>query len=133
MKFREAEKKWGYEFPAELEKIRQLEPNQGVLINNALVVAPWPPLSETEITSAHDVALDWNIKQSYVPIMGDFHDLVCLDYSNNSCPEVVIINDLREELICYKSLNNFLLSLVNLPEEDMDTKGIIEEESWLDF
>jgi hypothetical protein len=133
MNFRETEKTWGYEFPAELEKLDQVEPNQGVLINNALVVLPWPPLSETEIISAHDVASDWNLKPNFVPVMGDFHNLVCLDYSNPSCPEVVIINDRRKELVRYKSLSNFLLSLVNLPEEDIETKGIIEEESWLNF
>jgi hypothetical protein len=133
MEYSEAEKKWGYEFPDELERIARLEPNQGVLINNQPVSLPWPPLSDLEISSAYDIAADWNLRSSFIPIMGDFHDLVCLDYAESSHPEVVIINDNRQVLIRYKSLNCFFRSLVIIQDEKLDSNGVIEEESWLDF
>lgn len=133
MNFQEAGKRWGIEFPEEMENVSRIDPGKGVLIGGQPVGLPWPPLSATEISTAQKVAADWQLPPNFIPIMGDFHDLVCLDYSRKNNPGVVIINDAREELVRFESLKIFLQSLVIVVEGNSNQREIIEDESWLDF
>ncbi len=103
------------------------------MIGGVPVNLPWPPLSASEIASAKDTAKDWQLNENHVPIMGDFHDLVCLDYSQLSEPETIIIDDDRKEIARFSSLKQFLNSLVVLERKSQSKKRIVEEESWIDF
>ena len=133
MDYREAEKKWGVAFPAGIERIGRKEANRGVMIDNQATSLPWPPLSASEILLARDAATDWKLEPAQVPVMGDFHDLVCLDYTKSDNPEVIIINDEREILVRYTSLEQFLRSLIIVDNSKEGENGAIENESWLDI
>ena len=133
MTLNEAERKWGFQFPGSIGDIQNIESGQAVVVAGNTVAIPWPPLSAFEIHSAHDVATDWELNPGFVPIMGNFHDLVCLDYSASGDPDVVIIDDSRNHLARFNSIEQFIDSLVPLLEEDLDTNEVIEKESWLDF
>lgn len=133
MQYQEAEKKWGIIFPPEIKEVGSIGADRGVLIGDKPTTLPWPPMSPSEVCSAKDVANDWGLAASFVPIMGDFHNLVCLDYTNLQNPELVIINDDRKELIRYESINEFLHALITMPDEDVDISGVIKQGSWLDI
>ncbi len=133
MSLEKVEARWNIELPMEMEAVSRIEPNQGVMVGGKPVVLPWPPLSPDLIATAKDTTQDWQLDRNHVPIMGDFHDLVCLDYSGSDNPEIVIIDDDRNELARFETLKQFLGSLVDLGDTSQDQKGIIEEESWLDF
>ena len=128
----QVEARWKVKLPDEIETIRSIEPNQSVVTERGPVDLPWPPLSHEEIIQAKETARDWQLKREYVPIMGDMHDLVCLDYSLTGEPEVVVVDDDRNELARFSSLRHFLDALTDTGIEPK-RKKIVEDKSWLDF
>lgn len=92
---------------------------------------PAAPLEPSEIVDAADVAADWGIPDRLVPIIGDFHDLVCLDYRAGMPPKVIVLNDKREETFLFETFDRFLDALVSEPEEPSDLSRIVR--SRLDF
>ena len=66
--------------------------------------------------------------------MGDFHDLLCLDYRAGHEPAVVAVTDARVVVPLFHSFREFLAARVlrEEPEAPPDS-GIIEKESWLDM
>ncbi|MFD1157673.1 SMI1/KNR4 family protein [Roseovarius aestuarii] len=127
-----AESRWNVKLPEEIEAIGSIEPSQGVVTEAGPIHLPWPPLSFDEIARTKETAQDWQLNRNYVPIMGDMHDLVCLDYSLSKEPEVVVVSDDRNELARFTSLRHFLDSLTDMADESHCMK-IVADKSWLDF
>ena len=125
---------WNYPIPAKVDALLKVEPTSYVFFDGKKIDVPWPPLSLKEIASAHGVADDWDIPKGFVPVMGDFHDLVCLSFNEPMCSEVVIINDERTELARYASIEEFMSNIQTDEDEplDLNSKNDLVDE-WLDF
>ena len=128
-----AERKWGVTLPTEIDAIIRIEPGLGVQVDGATIPLPWPPLKPSEIANSFDTASDWELPGKHIPVMGDFHNLVCLDYSLVGEPAVVILNDNRRPIARYANSKLFLQALSRLTEEGNPNAEIIEGESWLNF
>jgi hypothetical protein len=99
---------WGLVFPPEMEELAKIGPDMCIVVNGSELPLPWPPLTPLELISAVDVALDWELAPGIVPVMGDFHDLVCLRYEGARCMGVVVIDDDRAILASFASVSEFL-------------------------
>lgn len=127
---------WCLPIPSEVETLLKIDPCSYVLFKEERVRVPWPPFTPDEIARARNVADDWEIPKNHVPLMGDFHDLVCLSFDNFDTPHVVIINDERVELARFASIKEFITHIQKeeeLPLSSTGIGGVIEKESWLDF
>lgn len=129
---------WGVVFPSGMEEIAKIGPGKYIVVNGCDMLLPWPPLNPTELISAVDVAPDWELASGTVPVMGDFHDLVCLHYEGVRFLGVVVINDDRSILASFSSISEFLhcvrqssqnASLLNDDEDD----GVDWTKSWLNI
>lgn len=91
-------------------------------------------LNCSEIVSAKTTAEDWEIRQGLVPFMGDFHDLLCLDYRSNAEPSITLLDDARNEKKIFESIDG-LLDAPKIEEktERLDTTGIDAGKSYLNF
>ncbi len=87
-----------------------------------------------EIGKAESHKSDWEVHDWFVPFYGDWHNLFCLDTSS-SPPSIISINDQREVLHRWITVNEFLASLKQVAEEPVsdDDLGIIEEGTWLNI
>jgi hypothetical protein len=131
--FDEAGQVWGISLPADIAMLSALPADACILSGNHERSIPWPPLSPDEIASAFSVASDWDLQQGMVPVMGDFHDLVCLRYNNGDLIEVVIIDDDRTVHASFPSL--FALVQNARPSSSIDSSPQSKalDSSWLDF
>ena len=86
--------------------------------------------SETEISQATKVQEEWDLPASLVPFYGDWHTVLCLNLLSGA---VELLNDQRQVLFTWPSVSEFVNCLVFESESPIDTSGIIEGESWLDF
>ena len=123
---------WGVSLPAELAELESVSPQSCLEVGGELIRVPWPPLSPKEIADAASIAMDWEIPAGCVPVMGDFHDLVCLLFIS-AAPEVVLLNDSRETLARFPSISAFLAAITPCPDTPADLSGILVDQSWLDF
>lgn len=123
---------WGVSLPDQLVKLQSVEAGSCVEVNGEMIPVPWPPLSPSEIADTAAIATDWEIPADCVPVMGDFHDLVCVLFASDP-PEVVLLNDARQTLAHFSSIGAFLAAITLCPDKPADTRGIIAAESWLDF
>jgi hypothetical protein len=73
---------------------------------------------------------DWAVPAHLVPFYGDWHDLLCLNLGNGS---VLMLNDQRQIVEEWASVEAFESALTSLPGDGVDSTGIIDEESWLDI
>ncbi len=127
---------WHHPIPSEAEELLKIDPCSYVLFDGKRVRIPWPPFSTDEIASAYDVADDWEIPKNHVPMMGDFHDLVCLSFEENTTPHVVIINDERAELARFSSIREFITHIQKEEEKPLSSSGVtgvVKKGTWLDF
>ena len=129
----DAERKWSVLLPQRLDSFTNESRDACQMIDGEIVPLPSPPLSFEAIAQTRLVAEDWKIPTGLVPIMGDFHDLVCLDYRRSSQAAVVLLDDERNERALFDSFDGFLDALCTAPASTGSVDGIIEEESWLDF
>lgn len=127
------ESAWGIKLPSRFGAVDDIPWNAMRLPDGQHFRPPWPPLSSHEIIAARALAEDWQIPPCLVPFMGDFHDLICLDYRERSTPAVVYVDDERSTRMLFTSFESFLDGRIELSEEEPDTSGIVESESWLDF
>jgi hypothetical protein len=104
----DAASEWGVVFPPGMEELAKIGPDMCIVVNGCEMSLPWPPLTPTEIISAVDVAPDWQLASGIVPVMGDFHDLVCLRFEGVGFMGVVVINDDRSTLASFSSISEFL-------------------------
>ncbi len=114
MDFQLAETLWVRKFPAEMDEVARIEPNTGVRTDGELHEVPWPPLTSEKIIAAKEIAAEWDLHPELVPIMGDFHNLVCLDYRTTE-PQVAIVNDDRTEIVRFENARKFLDAIEVIP------------------
>lgn len=129
---------WGVVFPPGMEEIAKIGPGRCIVVNGCDMSLPWPPLNPTELILAVDVAPDWELAPGTVPVMGDFHDLVCLHYEGVRFLGVVVINDDRATLASFSSIPEFLhcvrqRSPENSPLNDDEDDGVDWTKSWLNI
>lgn len=127
------EERWRVKLPDRFNELFERVPDAThvKLRTGELFELPYSLLDPDEIVDAADVALDWEIPEKIVPIIGDFHDLVCLDYRSTISPQVVALNDERELKFLHETLDEFLEGLVSEPAEPFDPSDIVS--SRLDF
>ncbi|MBA4029556.1 MAG: cell wall assembly protein [Planctomyces sp.] len=85
---------------------------------------------QTEIDRASEVKEDWDIPGRLIPFYGDWHDLICLNVETGA---IEMLDDARRQIVSWPSHDVFIASLESLVEMPIDTSGVIEKESWLDF
>ena len=102
------------------------------LPDGSIYKVPWPVLSPKQIVDAFDLREDWQLPDKFVPLIGDFHNLVGLDYSVRS-PSVNALNDARESRQLFDDFDTFLSARFLDDETPADTSGIVEEGTWLDL
>ena len=95
----------------------------------SLVFSFW---SMKKIEDAEKIKEDWDIKENWIPFYGDWHTLFCVDLSSPT-PSIIYINDEREIIHRWETIELFVNSLRKIEESKSDTSGIIDEESYLDF
>jgi len=125
--------RWKLPIPDEAAAFLAIKPSAHVEAAGQMFSVPWPPLTPDEILGAAAVADDWEILVNYVPVMGDFHDLVCLAFEPGAPPQVVILNDSRIELARFATIGAFVESISYPDEPKRSTEDIIRSKSWLDF
>ncbi len=85
-----------------------------------------------EIEASFSKLNDWSVSANYVPFYGDWHTLFCVDL--DTMPhKVVELDDERNIVNIWESMECFQNALTNLKDEVSDAKEVIESESWLDF
>lgn len=77
-----------------------------------------------------DLQADWDVPKTLVPFYGDWHTVICLELKSGA---VKMLDDRRKVVCRWASTENFVRGLSVEPEEPIDTTGIIESESYLDF
>ncbi len=66
--------------------------------------------------------------------MGDFHDLICLDYRSGVEPSVTMIDDARKERAIFESIDGFLdAPKVEEKNEKRSLSGINKKTSYLNI
>lgn len=129
----EIEKTWSVRMPERFAELySESEWDSLQLANGSVFAVPWPILTAEQIIEAYDLREDWDIPNSIVPIIGDFHDLIGINYSTER-PSVVFLNDARDSLCLFDDFDSFLDGRFLSEEESSDSSGIIEGESWLDI
>jgi hypothetical protein len=122
---------WKVKLPfEEMDIINKISSHLIIRRKNKTIPLPWPPLSDEEICSAKAVAKDWDLKDCYLPIMGDFHNLVCVDFTNRTKIEIVVLDDERNEQIRFNTIKDFLYSLETAEPKNPDISGKVKV--WLD-
>jgi hypothetical protein len=124
---------WNLSVPPEAAQLLSIEAGAVVAAGGSDVSVPWPPFTIAQICSAASVAEDWNIPKNFLPLGGDFHDLICLDFNTERGPSVVIINDERIEKARFGSIAEFVGAIRIVEDEPTGTNGIIPGKSFLNF
>ena len=64
--------------------------------------------SVAEIERGKELKFEWKLSEQLIPFYGNWHDLLCIDTSDNS---VVFLNDSRQVIHKWHSINDFISSL----------------------
>ena len=125
---------WQIRLPPNFNVLNSIEWDAVRLPTGDVFVVHGELLTARNIVAARETADDWNIPLGLLPIIGDFHDLICLDYRNGPEPKVVVINDARQEQSLFPDFAAFLAArFLRTDSPHREDCGIIESESWLDF
>jgi hypothetical protein len=134
MTFDEAGRVWGVQLPHDIKVLSTLPPDVCIVTGGRELPLPWPPLSPDQIASAAAIAGDWEFGLGIVPVMGNFHDLICLRFVQGVLNEVVIIDDARTIQASFPTLTELVRATKTASAGDTpQMKGVIESSSWLDF
>lgn len=79
-----------------------------IYFNCELEALTMPFWSWEEIQAGLDLRKEWEVSTLLIPFYGDWHDLLCL---NGNTGEIVALNDDREVLCTWSSINEFLSCL----------------------
>lgn len=79
-----------------------------IYFNVELEALSMPFWSWQEIQAGLKLRREWEVADSLIPFYGDWHDLFCL---NGITGEIVALNDEREVLCTWASVNDFLSCL----------------------
>ena len=130
---RDIESTWHVTLPSGFDDLQaEVEWNALRLPDGSVYRVPWPILTSKQIVGAFQLREDWQLPDAFVPLIGDFHDLVGLDYSEGS-PTVIALDDARRTRRLFDDFDGFLAARFLADETPTDTSGIIEDESWLDI
>jgi hypothetical protein len=94
---------------------------------------PSSPLSTESIVAALKVAEEWDLPAGIVPFLGDFHDVICLDYRRSTEPSVTVLDDARQARCKFPSFDAFLAARTLRDQTIKRPSRVIESESWLNF
>lgn len=90
-----------------------------IYINCELEPLVMPFWSWEEIQQGLNLRGEWEVDFSLTPFYGDWHDLFCL---NESTGEIIALNDEREAIYTWASVNDFISSLsdkeINFDDEE---------------
>ncbi|CAA6696725.1 MULTISPECIES: SMI1/KNR4 family protein [unclassified Lentimonas] len=127
-------KLWGFELPTRFFELHKKGSFDSIRIEGQQEISlPFPLLRTEEIKNQESLKDDWEIPVGLLPFMGDMHDLVCLDYSESNSPSVVLIDDSRMKIKITDNFEDFYNNVYLAPEAKIDSSGVIEGETWLDF
>ena len=79
-----------------------------IYFNVELEALAMPFWTWEEIQKGLELRQEWEVDASLIPFYGDWHDLFCL---NGTTGEIVALNDEREVLCAWASVNDFLSCL----------------------
>lgn len=130
---RDIESTWGIRLPSGFHELHsEADWNALRLLDGQVLKVPGHALSAKEIVDAFEVREDWQLPGTFLPLVGDFHDLIGLDFSSDP-PRVVALNEERSSQFLFADFDAFLAARFLADESPSDTSGIIEGESWLDI
>jgi hypothetical protein len=121
---------WNVLPPSFIDEIKAIPADQELIVNGLRHSIPWPTLSPEELVSAFHLLDDWEIPKHLIPIAGNFHDLLCVDISQNN--EIVVLDDSRDEVVRFHDIAQLVKSLRTAESSALSEK-IIKSKSWLDF
>ena len=125
---------WQIRLPPDFNLLNLVEWDALRLPNGDVFIAHGEVLTPRKIAAARKSAEYWDLPSGLLPFLGDFHDLICLDYRSGPEPKVVAINDARQVRCLFPDFAAFLAArfLRDDPQPRADG-GVIKSESWLDF
>ena len=123
-------KLWEATPPPFLDDLLALPAGLELPLANGYIRVPWPMFRAEEIASAFAILRDWEIPNNFIPVGGDFHDLLCLDVSKPD-PDLVLIDDARRELARFPNPSDFFAIIRSADPRLGNTSGISEDKSWL--
>jgi len=94
-----------------------------IYFNCELESLTMPFWSWSEIQAGLEQRKEWEVSKMLIPFYGDWHDLFCLDGKSGV---IVALNDKREVLCSWSSINEFLSCL---SEEEVvygDMQGVVQ-------
>ena len=125
---------WGVKLPPRFTELGARDFDALHLPDHTTLNVPWPTLTANELVHACNMAHDWDIPTGLLPIIGDFHNLICLDYRDGGEPRIVMLNDARSVTPLFSSFASFVnarfLKDATVASND---SGVIDAESWLAF
>lgn len=126
---------WGLSLPGRFPDLYQVQDRSAIRLPNGEVFRlPFPVMNYDEIVQAKNVAADWEIPGRVVPIIGDFHDLVCLDYLSGKQPCVIAMDDERTTRFLFDRFDAFLdAPRVEIEESPIKPPPVVKEKTWFDF
>jgi len=91
--------------------------------------------SVDEVDRSPCIKSEWEIPADLIPFYGDWHDVLCLSASTE---KIVLLDDQRTTVAVWQSVDDFLKCLttdesMSGSPNDQALKGVIDDESWLDF
>lgn len=132
---KDIEKAWGLSLPKRFPELYQEQGRSAIRLPNGEVFRlPFPVMNYDEIVQAKQVAADWEIPERVVPIIGDFHDLVCLDYRSGKQPCVIAMDDERMTQHLFDTFDAFLdAPSVEIEESPIKPPPVVKEKTWFDL
>ena len=79
-----------------------------IFVNCELEPLVMPFWSWQEIQDGLSLRQDWEVDGSLIPFYGDWHELLCL---NGITGEIILLNDDREEICKWASIEDFIRCL----------------------
>ncbi|MCK5003144.1 MAG: cell wall assembly protein [Gammaproteobacteria bacterium] len=101
-----------------------------IFVNCELEPLVMPFWSWQEIQNGLELRKDWEVDASLIPFYGDWHELFCL---NERTGEIIALDDNREEICKWTSINNFIRCLSEKEIEYDDEPQIVNTSNSSEF
>ena len=130
---REIESTWRVALPRRFAELQaDLDWDALRLPGGSVHKVPWPVLTLQQIVDAYALREYWHLPIGFLPLIGDFHVIIGLDYSVHS-PTVIALNDARKSQHLFNDFDTFLAARFLVDEPRTERSGIVEKESCLDI